>query len=55
MSGLHDEELAREIARVLVRKAEQDRRVRQLLRAKRFARQTENAASRARLALARAI
>lgn len=55
MSTTLNEELAREVARALLEQAEQERRVRQLLRAKRLARQAERTAARARLALARAI
>lgn len=55
MSALLNEQLAREVARVLLEQAEQERRVRQLLQAKKIARQAEKAAARARLALARAI
>lgn len=55
MSTLLNEQLAREVARVLNEQAEQERRVRQLLRAKKLARHAERTAARARIALARAI
>lgn len=55
MSTMLNEDLARELARVIVQQAEQDRRVRELLRAKRLTRQAERTAAKARLALARAI
>lgn len=55
MSTLLNEELAREMDRELRRRIEQERRIRQLLNAKRLARQAERTAARARIALARAI
>lgn len=55
MSTLLTEELAREVARAMLEQAEQERRIRQLLNAKRLARQAERTAARARIALARAI
>jgi len=55
MSTLLNEALARDMARMLAEENERERRIRQLLNAKRLARQAELAAARARLALARAI
>lgn len=55
MSSLLTEALARELARELVEQSERERRIRQLLNAKRLARRAELTAARARLALARAI
>jgi hypothetical protein len=55
MNTLLNEELAREMIRQLSEQVERERRIRQLLNAKRLARQAEQAAARARLALARAI
>ena len=55
MSTLLMQELAREIERSRVEEAAQERRIRQLLQAKRLARKAELTAARARLALARAI
>jgi len=55
MSTLLNEELARELTRELADQIERERRIRQLLNAKRLARQAEQAAARARIALARAI
>lgn len=55
MSTLVREEIVREVIHARVVEASQERRIRQLLRAKRLARRAEQAAARARLALARAI
>ncbi|MGN6722818.1 MAG: hypothetical protein ACTHJM_09410 [Marmoricola sp.] len=55
MSTLVNEEIVREVIHARVHEASQERRVRQLLRAKRLARRAEKAAARARIALARAI
>ena len=55
MHTLAREELVREVIHARLQEASQERRIRQLLRAKRLARQAEQAAARARLALARAI
>ena len=46
--SLLNEQLAREISRALLQQVEQERRVRQLLRAKELARQAERSAARAR-------
>ena len=55
MSTLVREEFVREIIQSRVEEAAQERRIRQLLLAKRLARKAELSAARARLALARAI
>lgn len=55
MSTIVETDLAREVARALIEQAEQQRRVNELLRAKKVTRRAERGAARARVALARAI